>query len=200
MSRNSASTACPSAKLKPAEFERSGANRFTGNGILESTTGLGVLEHLCLAPGSAALDQDLYLDNFVVVEKNRLTYGLLTAPAGATINPDTGAIAWTPTAAQAGLNHPFTVQVSDAGSPPVTATATFNVAAAPFPEIVATTRTGNNFTFSWKAAPAAKYDIETAIHPAGPWTVVTEITAATAIGSYSAVIAGAQKYYRARLK
>jgi N-acetylmuramoyl-L-alanine amidase len=176
------------------------ARAFTGNGLLESTTGLGVLEHLSMVAGSASIDHDVYLDNFVVVEKNQLTYSLLAGPNGATIDPNTGAISWTPTAAQVGINHPFTVQVSDGGSPAVNTTVSFSIPAAPYPEIVATTRSGPDFTFTWKAAPGAKYDIETAIHPAGPWTVVTEITAATAIGSYSAVIAGTQKFYRARLK
>jgi hypothetical protein len=173
---------------------------FTGNGLLESTTGLGVLEHLCIAAGSASIDHDVYLDNFVVVEKNQLTYSLLAGPNGATIDPNTGAISWTPTAAQVGINHPFTVQVSDGGLPAASATVSFSIPAAPYPEVVATAQSGPNFTFTWKAAPGAKYDIETAIHPAGPWTVVTEITAATATGSYSTVIVGTQKYYRARLK
>ncbi len=173
---------------------------FTGNGILESTTGLGVLEHLVLSPSSAVLDENIYLDNFVVVEKNRVTYSLLTAPTGATIDPDSGAISWTPTAAQAGISHPFTVQVSDAGSPPVTTTVAFNVAAAPIPEAIATTRNGTNFTFTWKAAPGAKYDIETATAPAGPWTFVTEVTAASAQGTFTMTLTGAQKYFRAKLK
>jgi hypothetical protein len=176
------------------------ARGFTGNGILESTTGLGVLEHLCLAPASAVLDQNVYLDNFVVVEKNHLTYSLLTAPPGATIDPQTGAISWTPTAAQAGANYPFTVQVTDAGVPPAATTVAFNVAAAPFPEILGTSRNGSNFTFSWSAAPNAKYDIETAARPGGPWTVLTEVTAATGTATHTSALNGDQRYFRARLK
>jgi N-acetylmuramoyl-L-alanine amidase len=176
------------------------ARAFTGNGTLESTTGLGVLEHLCLAPASTALDEDVYLDNFVVVEKNHLTYSLLAAPAGATIDPLTGAINWTPTAAQTGVNYAFTVQVSDAGSPAVTSTLSFNVAAAPFPDIISTARAGSNFTFSWKAAPGAKYDIETASMPGGPWTILTEVTASSSVASHQSIINASQKYFRARLK
>jgi len=77
---------------------------------------------------------------------------------------------------------------------------TFEVAAAPFPEVIATTRNGSNFTFSWKAAPGAKYDIETALTPGGPWQVITQVTAPTATGSYMGAISGQQRYFRARLK
>jgi hypothetical protein len=76
----------------------------------------------------------------------------------------------------------------------------FNIPAAPFPEVLTTTRSGNAFSFTWKAAPGARYDIETAGHPAGPWTAITEVTAPTAIATYSAALSGTQKYFRARLK
>jgi len=65
-----------------------------------------------------------------VVEHNRLTYSLVSGPAGATIDPNTGAISWNPTAAQAGSGYTFTIMVSDAGAPPVSATTSFTVIAA----------------------------------------------------------------------
>ena len=41
---------------------------FTGNGILESTTGKGVFEHLAILPGSSGLGSyNLFLDNFEVI-------------------------------------------------------------------------------------------------------------------------------------
>jgi hypothetical protein len=47
-----------------------------------------------------------------------LTYSLTgSVPAGATINATTGAFSWTPTAAQAGQIHTFTVRVTDNGAP-----------------------------------------------------------------------------------
>jgi hypothetical protein len=53
---------------------------FTGNGILESTTGRGVLEHLALIPvasgANAAGIYNIYLDNFQVVPEPA-TYALL---------------------------------------------------------------------------------------------------------------------------
>ena len=173
---------------------------FTGNGVLESTTGLGVLEHLTIAPGSASVDHDVYLDNFVVVENNTLTYSLIAPPAGATIDPQTGIITWSPTAAQAGAAYTLTVQVIDAGSPPLSGTKSFFIVVVPFPEVVSVTRNASVFAFSWKAAPGARYDIETAPAPGGPWTVVTEVTAAANTATYSGAMSGSAEFFRARLK
>src|SRR6185503_11534740 len=42
-----------------------------------------------------------------------LTFSLVGAPAGATINASTGAFSWTPTEAQGPGNYPFSVRVTD---------------------------------------------------------------------------------------
>jgi hypothetical protein len=57
---------------------------------------------------------------------NGLTYELLTAPAGAVVSA-AGVITWTPTEAQGPGSHPFTVQVTDNGTPPLHATHSFTV-------------------------------------------------------------------------
>ena len=44
-----------------------------------------------------------------------LTYTLLEKPAGATINPTTGRINWSPSTAQNGISHFFKVRVTDTG-------------------------------------------------------------------------------------
>ncbi|URN95130.1 MAG: putative Ig domain-containing protein [Candidatus Pristimantibacillus lignocellulolyticus] len=44
---------------------------------------------------------------------NTLTYSLVNAPAGASINPTTGVFTWTPTEAQGPGSYPFTFRVSD---------------------------------------------------------------------------------------
>jgi hypothetical protein len=41
---------------------------FTGNGVLETSTGKGVLEHLALVPANGAGAYTLYLDNFQVID------------------------------------------------------------------------------------------------------------------------------------
>jgi hypothetical protein len=40
---------------------------FTGNGVLETTTGLGVLEHLAIVPATGTGAHSVWLDNFQVI-------------------------------------------------------------------------------------------------------------------------------------
>jgi outer membrane protein assembly factor BamB len=61
-----------------------------------------------------------------------LSYTLIGAPTGATINPTTGDFTWTPTAAQVGPRT-FTVRVTDNGSPARTAEETITVTVNPVP-------------------------------------------------------------------
>ena len=64
-------------------------------------------------PTEAAVGQTyLYQVQGVDLESDVLTYRLLEAPAGMTIQAHTGAIAWTPSAEQLG-NHTVRVQVED---------------------------------------------------------------------------------------
>jgi uncharacterized protein (DUF1778 family) len=58
-----------------------------------------------LSVSASATDPDL--------PPNPLTFSLIDPPAGMTINPATGAIAWTPTEAQGPSTHVITVRVTD---------------------------------------------------------------------------------------
>ncbi len=57
------------------------------------------------------------------------TWKLTKAPAGATIDPATGELKWTPAAADAGKDFEFTVEACDNGTPPRCVTQTFKVKA-----------------------------------------------------------------------
>ncbi len=56
------------------------------------------------------------------VPLNPLTYSLVSPPAGMTIDPNTGAIAWTPTEAQGSNSYSITVVVTDTNPPAVNTT------------------------------------------------------------------------------
>jgi hypothetical protein len=97
-----------------------------GNGILESTTGKGVLDHLALVPDAGLGPYNVYLDNFIVFS-NRFLYSLETnAPAGAFIHPVSGVFSWTPLETQGPGVYSITVRISDTTSA-LFDTKTFNV-------------------------------------------------------------------------
>ncbi len=67
----------------------------------------------------AAVDAD--------VPAQKLLYSLVSPPAGASINPNTGAFTWTTTEAHGPSTNTVTVVVSDDASPPLSTTNTFQV-------------------------------------------------------------------------
>lgn len=76
-------------------------------------------EGTALAFTATATDPDL--------PANTLTWSLVGAPPGATIDAATGAFSWTPTEAQGAGQYAFTVRVTDNGSPALFADASVNV-------------------------------------------------------------------------
>lgn len=70
------------------------------------------------------------------VPPNRLTFRLEPgAPAGATVDPDTGVFRWKPTRAQAPGVYPLTLTVTDDGTPPLSDSASFTVTVTDFLEL-----------------------------------------------------------------
>jgi hypothetical protein len=61
------------------------------------------------------------------VPANALSYALTSAPPGASIDALSGVFTWTPTESQGPGSHTITVQVTDNGSPALSATANFQV-------------------------------------------------------------------------
>ncbi len=118
----------------------------TGNGILESTTGKAVLEGLALVPTGGMGVYHVYLDNFVQVQNGALTYALEAgAPAGATIDANTGVFSWTPTAGQGPGSYTITVRVTNAGSPSLSDTESFVVTVEAAPVITGQPQDQNVF-------------------------------------------------------
>lgn len=104
-----------------------------GNGILSTPSGRGVLEHLALAPVNLTSNiQTVYLDNFAVVKPRRITWSLgVGAPAGAAIDPLTGAFHWIPGAAQAPSTNLITLVATDGSVPAQAASRSFTVIVQP---------------------------------------------------------------------
>jgi hypothetical protein len=72
-----------------------------------------------LSVSASATDSD--------VPANTLTFNLVLPPPGMSINPNTGAISWTPTEAQGPSVNTITVVVADNGSPLLSSTNSFTV-------------------------------------------------------------------------
>jgi len=79
-----------------------------------------VNEGVSTAFTATAMDRD-------VPGAQKLTYSLVDAPVGASINASTGEFAWTPTEAQGPGTYPVTVRVTDNGTPPYSDEATFSL-------------------------------------------------------------------------
>src|SRR5204862_382186 len=76
-------------------------------------------EQTTLSVSASATDADL--------PANTLTFALVSAPTGMTINPASGAISWTPTEAQGPSTNAVSVSVTDNGVPALSVTNTFPV-------------------------------------------------------------------------
>jgi large repetitive protein len=86
--------------------------------VLEEIDDFSIEQGVTLEMQARASDPDLPV--------NTLSFRLETAPEGMEIDPDSGVILWTPGEGQAGT-HVVTVQVTDSGAPPLSATTSFEV-------------------------------------------------------------------------
>jgi hypothetical protein len=95
------------------------------------------------------------------------------APAGAAINPSTGLLSWTPTAAQAPSTNTLTVVVADNGVPPLSASNAFTVVVLPFAESVSISVNDGALILSWSSIQGTGYQIQFAdqINATG-WTTL----------------------------
>jgi hypothetical protein len=78
-----------------------------------------IAEQTTLNVSASASDADL--------PTNTLTFALVSFPAGMSIDPNTGAISWTPGEAQGPSTNGVSVSVSDNGVPPLSVTNSFEV-------------------------------------------------------------------------
>lgn len=82
------------------------------------------------------------------VPTQTLSFGLPVAPSGAAIDTGSGVFTWRPLVSQAGSTNPVTVEVSDNGTPVLSATQSFNVTVNPLviPTLGSTSYTGGQFS------------------------------------------------------
>jgi len=102
-----------------------------------------------------------------------LTYGLLSAPAGATLNAGTAAFSWRPTTSFANTTNLVTIVVTDNGTPNLSATNSFNVIVNPLtlPTVSAISYAGGQFNFTVTGQVGPDYEVQVSTNLAGGgWT------------------------------
>jgi len=85
------------------------------------------------------------------IPANLLTFALVSAPAGATLDSATGVLTWTPTGRQAPSTNVLTVTVSDDGQPSLSATNSFTVIVtnAPHPPTLEISQLNGAIVIAW---------------------------------------------------
>lgn len=90
-----------------------------------------------------------------------LTYSLSNAPAGASLNPASGAFSWTTTNTLVPGTNILTVRVTDNGTPPLSDAETFAVIVAPRPQFTSTTAQLNGqIQLTFNTLPGQNYQVQ----------------------------------------
>jgi Immunoglobulin domain/Putative Ig domain len=163
-----------------------------GNGVLDSTTGKEQLEGMWLVNNGDPYPSanNVYLDNFIVLDAHPITFTLLSGPDGATIDQYSGKVTWVPDAL-----GPVSFQVTATDDYGLSSTQTYTVTVVPSPAKIATpisydSVTGD-VTLSGTAAPHQNFRLLSSADPAAPlsgWTVEDSNTDKT--GSFSFTVLG----------
>jgi autotransporter-associated beta strand protein len=109
--------------LPPYSIATAILNTGTSNNAPPSFT--GVVSNYTISAGQTLVVSNLATDPNQPAQI--LTYTLPTAPGGSVLTTTNGTVTWRPTVAQGGATHPFTVVVSDNGSPILSDTQSYNV-------------------------------------------------------------------------
>jgi len=101
-----------------------------------------------------------------------LTFSLLTGATNATLNPNSGAFSFRPLVTQADSTNDFTLQVSDNGTPPLSATQRFSVTVNPLsaPGASNVSCAGGNFSFNVNGQSGPDYEIQMSTNLLQPWS------------------------------
>lgn len=135
--------------------------------VLAAIPGTSILAGRTLTVTNSATDPDL--------PAQTLTFNLLSAPAGATIDSGTGFITWRPTITQASATYGFSVVVTDNGTPSLSATQSFNVTVLrpAAPTLSAASMAGGSFQMSVAGDSGPDYSVYAATNLTGaPWSLV----------------------------
>jgi alpha-glucuronidase len=131
-----------------------------------------------------------------------LSYALLAGPANATLNASSGAFSFRPLVSQANTTIPFTLQVSDNGTPPLSATRNFSVTVNPLamPILGNLEFSGGQFSLQINGQTGPDYRIETSTNLAD-WTPVHTANSPAMPFTWTQADTGAEskRFYRVKV-
>jgi hypothetical protein len=135
-----------------------------------------------------------------------LTFALISAPAGMSIDPTSGLITWTPAELQSPSTNVVQVSVTDTCPDAVNATSlsdtqSFTVVveatAARAPLLGPPVITSTSVTLSWTAIPGRTYRIQSVPDLDGTvWTDLGEVTTEGSVGAWTESRTGGHRFYR----
>ncbi|MGC8886636.1 MAG: putative Ig domain-containing protein, partial [Verrucomicrobiia bacterium] len=136
------------------------------------------------------------------VPVQNLRYSLESgAPAGMSVDAVSGLLSWTATASYIGTNT-VTVRVSDDGTPPMSATRSFDIVVGGKPKLEVS-RIGANgelLKISFDSLPNKRYQIESTDSIASNWqTNATLIGTGSKLSVTNSMNPQKQKFFRARI-
>jgi len=105
----------------------------------------------------------------------RLSFSLLSAPANATIDTNSGVFTWRPLVTQANTTNPVTIMVSDNGSPSQSATQSFNVTVNPLtqPNVTPSAGAGGQLHLTVAGQVGPDYAVQASTNFTGWQTIFT---------------------------
>jgi len=130
-----------------------------------------------------------------------LTFALLAGATNATLNTNSGAFSFRPLVTQANSTNGFTLQVSDNGSPPLSATQSFTVTVNPLstPGFANISAAGGQFSFNVSGQSGPDYAIETSTNLTQWSNVFITNSPALPFIWTDAVTNSPQRFYRVKL-
>jgi hypothetical protein len=137
--------------------------------VLTSISDGGVNAGMMIRFTNSATDAD--------IPANNLVFNLATAPAGASVTPDSGIFTWRPGVSKAGTTNSITVRVTDDGSPPLFDSKSFTVVVNPLSEVELTPlpRTNGYFVMGVSGDVGPDYNIQVSTNLTN-WTLLQTVT------------------------
>ncbi len=163
---------------------------------------LGLIDNAVLYAGQTLRITNSAFD--VDIPQQELTFDLMDAPSGMTIDPSNGVLVWRPVIAQGNTTNSVTVRVTDSGSPGLTDTRTFTatVFAPSTPVLLSPLFDGQQFGFTVSGTFGPDYVIErsSALNPLKWIPVFTNLSPALPFSWSTPMSADDEKnFYRIRL-